>query len=532
MNVLLAETPAFTAPVIDWVPLIPLIVVLGGAVVGVLIEAFAAKNLRRPINVVWTLFVLAAGFVLASGLWVSAQTQVIEVGEYVSDTLTVAMQMLVTLLAFLAVLVMADRSMVKDGAFAAQPSDRPGSGEEALSLAKGYQRSEIYPLVLFSVGGMMLFPASDSLLTMFVALEVMSLPLYILVATSRRRRYLSQEAAIKYFILGSFASAFFLMGAALLYGYAGTILTQAGAEASLKLRDIALVIPLANNMDWMLLLAVFMVMVGLLFKVAVFPFHEWTPDVYTGAPTPITGFMAAGVKVAAFGALLRVYTLIIAPLKWDFYMIIAILSALTIVFGTVGGLVQKNIKRLLAYSSVAHAGFIMIGVVALNVFTYDAVAFYLLSYGLATIGAFAVITQVRKVSALGDIEGEANKLDQWAGLGKRAPALAFAMLIFLLSFAGIPLTSGFVAKFVVFAAGIEGGLGWLVGIALAASVATAAVYFRIVQIMFFREPAEGVDVVQSEGPTSVVIFFTAAATVLLGIFPSPVLDFFAGISVF
>lgn len=531
MNILLAQETAFTAPDIEWVPLIPLIVVLGGAVVGVLIEAFASPRLRRPINVVWTLFVLAAGFVLSSGQWFLAEMQVIEVGEYVSDTLTVSMQMMVTLLAFLSVLVMADRSMVKDGAFAAQPSDRPGSGEESLSLAKGYQRSEIYPLVLFSVGGMMLFPASDSLLTMFVALEVMSLPLYILVATSRRRRYLSQEAAIKYFILGSFASAFFLMGAALLYGYGGVLLSQLGGEASLRLRDIAVSLPIVNEMDWMLLLAVFMIMVGLLFKVAVFPFHEWTPDVYTGAPTPITGFMAAGVKVAAFGALLRVYTVIVAPLKWDFYMILAVLAALTIVFGTVGGLVQKNIKRLLAYSSVAHAGFIMIGVVALNIFTYDAVAFYLLAYGLATVGAFAVITQVRRVSPQGDVEGEANLVDQWAGLGKRSPGLAFAMLIFLMSFAGIPLTSGFVAKFVVFAAGIQGGLGWLVAIALAASVATAAVYFRVVQIMFFREPAEGVEVVQSEGPTSVVVFFTAAATILLGIFPGPVLDFFAGIAV-
>ena len=532
MSILLAETATFVAPTIDWLPLVPIIVVFGGAVIGVLIEAFASPSVRRPINMVWSLFVLGAAFVLTTGQWYVAKVEVLDVGEYVSDTLTVAIQMMVTLLAFLSVLVMSDRSMVRDGAFAAQPSDRPGSGEESLSLAKGYQRSEIYPLVLFSVAGMMLFPASDSLLTMFVALEVMSLPLYILVATARRRRHLSQEAAIKYFILGSFSSAFFLMGAALLYGYAGVLLTQQTGQASLRLRDIALVIPLANNMDWILLLAVFMVLVGLLFKVAVFPFHEWTPDVYTGAPTPITGFMAAGVKVAGFGALLRVYTMLVAPLQWDFRLIIAVLAALTIVFGTVGSLVQKNVKRLLAYSSVAHAGFILIGVVALSAYTYNSVAFYLLSYGLATVGAFAVIGQVRKTSPDGAIEGEADNLKQWAGLGKRSPWLAVAMLIYLLSFAGIPLTSGFVAKFVVFVAGIQGGLGWLVGIALAASVATAAVYFGIVQTMFFREPAPDVAVVQSEGPASVVIFFTAAATVLLGVFPGPVLDFFSSISVF
>lgn len=528
----MSQTASFTAPVINWIPLIPMIVVLGGAVVGVLIEAFAGPNIRRAVNMIWTLFVLAAAFVLVSAEWFMALLDPTVVGEYVDDTLTVAMQMLVTLFAFLSVLVIADRSVVKDGAFAAQPSDRPGSGEEALSLAKGYQRSEIFPLVLFSVSGMMLFPATDSLLTMFIALELMSLPLYILVATARRRRYIAQEAAIKYFLLGSFASGFFLMGAALLYGYAGVGLVQMGQEASLRLGAIAAVVPVVNNMDWLLLLGVLMIMVGLLFKVAVFPFHEWTPDVYAGAPTPITGFMAAGVKVAAFGALLRFYWVVAGPLRWDFALVFAILAALTIVFGTVGGLVQKSIKRLLAYSSVAHAGFIMIGVLALQAMSFSAVTFYLLTYGLATIGAFAVLTLVRKASPVGDIGEEANLLDEWAGLGKRSPGLAFAMLIFLLSFAGIPLTSGFVGKFVVFAAGIEGGLGWLVGIALAASIATAAVYFRIVQYMFFREPADGVEVVLSEGPTTVVVVFTALATVVLGIFPGPVLDFFSQISVF
>lgn len=531
MSILLTQVASFQPPQIDWIPLLPMLVVLGGAVIGVLIEAFGTRRTRRPINVVWTLLVLAAGFILSTAQWVLAIFSPGIIGEYVFDTLTVSMQMLVTLLAFLSVLVMADRTVLKDGAFAAQPSDRPGSGEEALSIAKSYHRSEIFPLALFSVGGMMLFPASDSLLIMFIALELMSLPLYILVATARRRRHLAQEAAVKYFLLGSFASAFFLMGAALLYGFAGVGLKQAHFAPSLRLEDIGAVMPLVNNMDWILLLAIIMVIVGLLFKVAVFPFHEWTPDVYTGAPTPITGFMAAGVKVAAFGGLMRVYHHIIAPLKWDFFLILAILAAATIVFGTVGGLVQRNIKRLLAYSSVAHAGFIMIGVLAAGVLSYDAVTFYLLSYGLATIGAFAVIMLVRKVND-GAIGEEANQLDQWAGLGKRSPALAFAMLTFLLSFAGIPLTSGFVGKFVVFAAGIQAGMGWLVVIALAASVATAAFYFRIVQYMFFREPVDGVEAVVSEGPAGVVIAVTALLTVLLGVFPGPVLDFFSQISIF
>lgn len=506
----------FAAPVINWVPLLPLIVVLGGGVIGVLIEAFAGPKHRRVINIVWTLLVLGVAFVLSATEWAIALAEPSVVGEFVDDTLTVTMQAMITLLGFLSVLVMADRSERLDGAFAAQPSDRPGSGEEALSLAKRYQRSEFFPLALFSIGGMMLFTASDSLLTMFVALEVMSLPLYILVATARRRRDISQEAALKYFILGSFASAFFLMGSALLYGYSG---------GSLRLGQIAAAIPVVSGMDWLMMLGVFMVMVGLLFKVAAFPFHEWTPDVYTGAPTPITGFMAAGVKIAAFGALLRFYVSVAGHLKWEFGLIFALLAAATIIFGTLGGLVQRNIKRLLAYSSVAHAGFILIGVLALTVGSAGATAFYLLTYGLATIGAFAIVSLVRVQAPDGAIGGEAQDVSQWAGLGRRSPFLGISMLIFLLSFAGIPLTSGFVGKFVVFAAGIQGGLGWLVAIALVASVITAAVYFRVVQVMFFREPAQGVAVVRSEGTASVAIAFTAIATVVLGIFPGPVLDF-------
>ncbi len=516
MNLLTVQAPSFTAPVIDWQPLIPVIVVLLGAVVGVLIEAFVSPRLRRGINITWSILVLAAAFILATTRWSMAVTNPSVIGEYVDDSWAVIMQMIVTLVAMLAVLVMADRTSVGDGSFAGQPSDRPGSGEESLTIAKKYQRSEFFPLTLFSVGGMMLFPATDSLLTMFIALEVMSLPLYILAASARRRRELSQEAAIKYFILGSFAAAFFLMGSALLYGYSG---------GSLRLGQIAAAIPSANNMDGLLLLGVFMIMVGLLFKVAAFPFHEWAPDVYTGAPTAVTGFMAAGVKVAAFGALMRFYVSVAGHLEWDFGLVFAILAAATIIFGTVGGLVQKNMKRLLAYSSIAHAGFLLIGVLALVEGSAGSVAFYLLAYGIATVGAFAIITLVRRRDADGNIGDEAQGISSWEGLAKRSPVLAVSMLIFLLSFAGIPLTSGFVGKFVVFGAGIEGGLGWLVAVALAASAVTAVFYFRIVVAMFFKKPAEGVTVVQSEGLSTVVIAFAAVTTVLLGIIPGPILNF-------
>ncbi len=522
MNQIIPGAVQFVAPTIDWWPLVPLIVVLGGAVVGVLIEAFAPVKHRRLTNILWTVLVLLGAFVVASAEWVGALDAPSANGEYVNDTLAVGLQILVTFLAIFAVLVMADRSMARDGAFAPQPSDRPDSSEEALSAAKKYQRSEMFPLVLFSVGGMMLFPASDSLLTMFVALEVMSLPLYVLAATARHRRQMSHEAAIKYFILGSFSAALLLMGSALLYGYSG---------GSLRLGQIADAIPITNDMDWLLLVGVFLVMSGLLFKVAVFPFHEWAPDVYSGAPTPVTGFMAAGVKVAAFGALLRFYVAVAGHLRWDLALIFALMSAATIIFGTVGGLVQKNMKRLLAYSSIAHAGFIMIAVLSLVPGSAGAMTFYLLAYGLATIGAFAVITLVRKQNGRLGVGAEATGISEWDGLAKRSPFLAVSMLIFLLSFAGIPLTSGFVGKFVVFAAGIQGGLGWLVGIALAASAVTAVFYFRVVMAMFMKEPAESVEVVESEGMTTVVIGVAAAATVVLGVLPGPVLAFVEQISI-
>lgn len=515
MTLLDSQVGTFTAPQVDWAILLPVIVVLGGGVIGVLIEAFAPKRARRTFNVGWTLLVLAAALVLSVLQWLPAITLPRQTGQYISDPWTVALQVIVLFAALLAALIMADRTEAGDGDFAAQPSDRPGSGEEALSIVKKYQRSEIFPLMLFSVGGMMIFPATESLLTMFVALEVMSLPLYVLVATARRRRGQSQEAALKYFILGAFASGFFLMGAALLFGYSG---------GSLDFSQIATAIPVLNNMEWLLLVGVFLVMVGLLFKVAAVPFHAWTPDVYTGAPTSVTGFMAAGVKIAAFGAMLRFYQAVAAYLQWDFRMIFGIIAALTIIVGTVAGLVQKDIKRLLAYSSIAHAGFLLIGVLSLVVGSAGSIAFYLLSYAVATVGAFGIVTLVRYQNKDGVIGGQATGLEHWKGLGKRSPLTATAMLIFLLSFAGIPLTSGFVGKFLVFADGIAGGLGWLVAIGLAASVATAVFYFRVVSFMFLQEPAEGITVVQSEGFSAVAIGVAAVVTVLLGVFPGPVID--------
>ena len=285
----------------------------------------------------------------------------------------------------------------------------PGSQHERLLTATGVTQTEVFPLLMFAVGGMLLFPASNDLLTMFVALEVLSLPLYLLCGLARRRRLLSQEASLKYFLLGAFSSAFFLYGVALLYGYAGTV----------RLAGIAEAVSNSAGDETLLLVGTGLVAVGLLFKVGAAPFHSWTPDVYQGAPTPITGFMAACTKVAAFGALLRVFYVGVGGLAWEWEPVIWGVAILTMVVGSVVALTQTDVKRMLAYSSIAHAGFVLVGMAATDavqpsgeLLGVSSVLFYLLAYGFSTIGAFAVVTLVR------DAAGEATHLSQWAGLAQ------------------------------------------------------------------------------------------------------------------
>ena len=350
-----ATAVTFTVPEISWAALAPILCVLGGGILAVLAESLVPVRARRSSVIGIALVALIASAVALVMRWAVVTVTPSSLGEYIDDPLTIAAQGILVLIAFFAVLVIADRSEAGDGAFAGQPSDRPGSSDEERSDAKGYQRSEMFALVLFSTGGLMIFPAANSYIALFVALEVMSLPLYILAATARRRRQLSQEAALKYFILGAFSSGFMLMGSAFLYGYSG----------SLIISDAATPTPQTAGMHVLLLMGTVMVMVGLLFKVGAAPFHAWTPDVYTGAPTPVTGFMAAAVKLAAFGAMLRFFQVVAAPLQWSLIPIMIVVVVLTMLVGTFAGLVQMDVKRMLAYSSIAHAGFILLGILSL-----------------------------------------------------------------------------------------------------------------------------------------------------------------------
>jgi NADH-quinone oxidoreductase subunit N len=345
----------------------------------------------------------------------------------------------------------------------------------------------------------------------------MSLPLYLMVGMARRRRLLSQEAALKYFVLGAFASAFFIFGAALVYGYTGTI----------SLPEISESISATTGETGLILIGLAMLLVGLFFKVGAVPFHQWTPDVYQGAPTPITGFMGAAVKVAAFGALMRLLYVGFSGMQWDWEIIIWIVAILSMVVGSLIAITQSDIKRMLAYSAVAQSGFILVGVAASTAAGIAAVMFYLIAYGFVTIGAFAVISMVR------DSSGEATHLSKWAGLGKKSPMVAAVFSIFMLSLAGIPLTSGFVIKFSVFAAAIEAGATWLVLVAVGASVIAAFFYVRVIVVMFFSDPTENTATVAIPSAfTTIALAAGATITVVLGIIPAPLIDLVSNAGIF
>ncbi|WP_371152784.1 NADH-quinone oxidoreductase subunit NuoN [Buchananella felis] len=512
---------AFVAPEIQWAALSPLLIVLLAGVVGVLVEAFVGPRLRRPVQLVLSIGAVLGSLVAIALRWLDVapgtdriMPQELVGGAFIEDPAGLAAQAIIALCGFVALLVIADRTAAGDGAFVAHAADRPGSAQETASQRAGLVQTELFPLVLFALGGMMAFPVAGTFVTLFVALEVLSLPLYVLTAMARRRRLLSQEAALKYFLLGAFASAFTLMGIAFLYGYAGSLRLSAFTVAPYP----------GNGPDELLLGGIVLVTVGLLFKIGAAPFHSWTPDVYQGAPTPITGFMAAGTKAAATFALVRFFYVVGISRGWDLTPLIWIVAITTMVVGTVMGVVQSDVKRMLAYSSVAHAGFILIAVFSMQQQGIAASLFYLLAYGLASVGAFAVIYLVREVDADGNVLGEATNMNQWAGLGQRHPVLAALMSLFLLSFAGIPLTAGFLGKYLAFSAGIAGGATGLVVVAILCSAATAYFYVRLILLMYFT-PAQSERVVgvKVEGPALVALALTAAATVILGVYPAPVI---------
>ncbi|MFE9856716.1 NADH-quinone oxidoreductase subunit NuoN [Streptomyces sp. NPDC005780] len=533
-----APDEKFKAPVIEYTQLTPVLIVIGVAVLGVLVEAFVPRRARYYTQVFLTVAALVAAFAAVIGLaaagYGTTKAHIAAMGAIAVDGPALFLQGTILLTSLVAVFTFAERRLDPEShgsrvdSFAAQAASVPGSDSEKAAVKAGFTTTEVFPLLLFAVAGMLVFPAANDLLTLFVALEVFSLPLYLLCAVARRKRLMSQEAAVKYFLLGAFSSAFLLFGIALLYGYAGSVSYAQIAtvvDGSIQQIDPALADTMGN--DVLLLIGGAMILTGLLFKVGAVPFHMWTPDVYQGAPTPVTGFMAAATKVAAFGALLRLLYVVLPGLTWDLRPVMWGIAIVTMVGGAIVAITQTDIKRLLAYSSIAHAGFILAGVIAATPQGISSVLFYLATYSFVTVGAFAVVTLVR------DAGGEATHLSKWAGLGRRSPLVAAVFAVFLLAFAGIPLTSGFSGKFAVFKAAAEGGASGLVVVGVISSAIAAFFYIRVIVLMFFSEPkADGPTVAVPSPLTMTTIAVGVAVTLVLGLAPQYFLDLASQAGVF
>jgi len=370
----------------------------------------------------------------------------------------------------------------------------------------GLDLYEYFVLLLFSAAGMMFMVSGNHILTIFMGLETLSISIYILSGILPANLK-SKEAALKYIVLGAFSSGIFLYGAALLYGAAGSLSLPALAKYFQ-----------AGQISRMAVAGMGLLLVGFAFKVGVVPFHMWTPDVYEGAPTPFTGFMSVGVKAAAFAAFVRVFFEALTALQVDWTHILWALAVLTMILGNVAALVQENIKRMLAYSSIAHAGYILIGMVAGKEAGTSGMLYYLLAYTFTNIGAFGVVALVGR-------KGEANvMIDDYRGLAKVHPLLALVMSIFIFSLAGIPPTAGFMGKFTIFSAAINSGYIWLVIVGVLTSAASVFYYFRVIMKMYMELPETEPTKLQF-GPAMVLALSIATAVVLyIGIFPTTYLN--------
>ena len=359
-----------------------------------------------------------------------------------------------------------------------------------------------YLLILLATLGMMLMAAGNELIIVFLGLELMSLSLYVLAGYFRDNPA-SSEAGMKYLLLGAFASAFFLYGIALIYGGAGTTNVPAIAEAIT-----------APNKSPLLLAGMFLLIVGFGFKVAIVPFHQWAPDVYEGAPTTIAAFISAGPKAAGFAAFLRIFMEALPSLQVEWSSVVIVLAMLTMTVGNVIAIAQTSIKRMLAYSSIAHAGYVLIGLAAANNDGISSAMLYLLVYCVMNIGAFGAVILAKTE------DGESLMISDYAGLGLRKPLLAMFMTIMLLSLAGFPPTAGFVGKFYVFKSAVQAGHIWLVIVGAINTAISAFYYLRVVVTMYMREPEEELSFTAYPSTLVVGLVLAAIGVLLIGVLPS------------
>ena len=493
-------------PHIDWAGLSPLIAVLGGALIVLMLGLMRSRAVREQLVPALSI----AGLVIAIACSVSqwGEREDLIAGALRLDELTLIMTILFCVAGIASILL----------------SWRHLAPREAA-------HGEYHALLLTSIAGMIVLVAAQNLVSVFLGLELLSIPLYVLCATEMRRAS-SLESGLKYLVIGSVGSATLLYGLAFLYGATGS--TDFGAIAAVLGGDSDVVT------DPLLLTGIALTIVGLGFKASVAPFHQWTPDVYEGAPTPITAFMAVATKAAAFGIMLRLFDVALIDAKVDWAPPLAVLAAITIIVGNVGALGQTSLKRLLAYSSVAQAGYMLAGVVVASRLGLQATVFYIAVYLVMNLAAFAVIVVRERETPLGDDIASLN------GIGATRPLLAWPMTIAMLALAGFPATAGFIGKFYLIDASVDGGYTWLAVFIVVGSMISLAYYLKVIAAIWMT-PAEGEEPVaaaplaggeqpllaggsdeatglRAQGEVIFVAVLFAVLTVLLGIVPSPLFN--------
>ena len=468
----------FNIPEINIVMIMPVVIILVTGIVVLLFDLFL-KDERKHLMSWISLAGMFVALVQAAGVWGQSFATFIPEGGHpmiVADNYSHFLNIIFLLTGILTVLI--SNHFIEEGRVEA--------------------KGEYYMLLLFSMSGMMLMGMANDLILVFLALELLSIPLYILCAFARPRLE-SEESAMKYFLLGAFSSGFLVFGIALIYGATGSsalpaVLEGLSANSGLGLAGVALLL------------------VGFAFKVAAVPFHSWTPDVYEGAPTVVTAFMSVGAKVGGFAAMMRVFLAAFPNVSDTWVPIVAIISALTMILGNVAALGQQNIKRMLAYSSIAHAGYIMMAVAAGGELGISAALFYMLAYLFTNMGAFAMVAAVERR------DGSGLTLNDYKGLAKRHPIIAMVLAYFMLSLTGIPPSGGFTGKFFVFQAALDADLLWLTIVGVVTTVVSGYFYLRVVFMMFMFE---GEGIIRMRPALSLAVVLALIGTLLLGFAPGP-----------
>jgi NADH-quinone oxidoreductase subunit N len=469
-----------TAPEIDLISLAPVLVLSVFTMLVMLLDLFIGKNKSALVFVALTGLLLAAVSSFAKTDWPVSSFG----GSYIVDHMSVFFTMIFCLSSGLAILLSIE-----------------------YNKRENIRVGEYYSLIMFCTVGMIILASSTDLIMIFLGIEIVSLCLYVL-AGIRRGDTRSNEAALKYFLLGAFATGFLLYGMTLLYGSTGTT-KLAGIAEALSHSDVL--------SQPILMMGVVLLVAGFGFKVASVPFHMWTPDVYQGAPTPVTAFMAVGPKAAAFAAFFRVFTTAMPELAPTWEMLLSIVAITTMFVGNLGAIMQTNIKRLLAYSSISHAGYILIAIIAKGSLATSALLFYMLAYTFMTFGAFSIVILIGRKGK------ESLELEDYSGLGFQAPLLGLAMSIFLLSLGGLPPLAGFVGKFYIFQAALNEGYVVLVVLAVLNSAISLYYYLRVIVFMYMKEP-KGELQISLTPITLLVIIIGILGTIQLGLFPGPVIS--------